>query len=268
MRGAPVATITWNSSFGLDLKNVRFSGMLHADPYKQTPSLFAVTYGTGTAYRDEFRGTGFTYDASGTLAGGTVEGFGGIQSGKVSLSVKGISVPATSFVAAGKTSSRSDDLTLLKKALAGNDTITGGNGRFMLNEFVGDKLEGFGGNDVLYGRGGADRLYGGAGADTFVFKSIKETAVASNGRDTIYDFSAKQRDRIDLKAIDANTALGGNQSFTFVGENSFQAKAGELRYDKVSGGAVVTGDVNGDGIADFGIYLKGASTLSKGNFIL
>jgi hypothetical protein len=87
-------------------------------------------------------------------------------------------------------------------------------------------------------------------------------------RDTIYDFSSGQRDRIDLKAIDAQTTVGGNQSFTFIGKNGFQGKAGELRYDKVSGGALVSGDVNSDGIADFAIYLKGVSALSKGYFML
>ncbi|MBF9196403.1 M10 family metallopeptidase C-terminal domain-containing protein [Microvirga terrestris] len=263
-----MATITSYSALGFDLRNVRFSGMLQANPYQQTSSLFSVTYGTGTTYRDEFRGTGFVYDASGTLSGGIVESFGGIQSGKTSLTVKGISVPAASFVAAGKTSIRSDDFDLLKKILSGNDKITGGNGLYMLNKYVGDKLEGFGGNDVLYGRVGADRLYGGTGADTFVFKKVKESTVASSGRDTIYDFSAKQKDKIDLKAIDAKTGLGGNQAFTFIGKNGFQEKAGELRYDKVSGGSVVSGDVNGDGSADFAIYVKGVSILSKGYFIL
>jgi Ca2+-binding RTX toxin-like protein len=242
--------------------------MLVANPHKQTPSLFSVTYGTGTTSRDEFRGTGFVYDASGILTGGVVESFGGVQSGKPTLTFKGISLPATSFVAVGKTSTRSDDRNFIKKALAGDDKITGGNGRYMLDEFVGDKLEGFGGNDVLYGRGGADKLYGGIGADTFVFKSIKESTVASNGRDTIYDFSSRQKDRIDLKAIDAKIGIGGNQAFTFIGEQAFQQKAGELRSEKVSGGSVVSGDVNGDGSADFSIYLKGASSISKGYFIL
>ncbi|MBB3020708.1 hypothetical protein FHR70_003794 [Microvirga lupini] len=263
-----MATITVYTAFGFDLKNVKFSGMLHGNPYQQTSSLFSVTYGSGTAYRDEYRGTGFTYDATGMLNGGAVESFGGFQSGKPSLTVKGISVPAASFVAAARTSSRSDDLALLKKALAGNDKITGGNGVYLLDKYVGDKLEGFGGNDVLYGRRGADRLYGGTGADTFVFKSAKDSTVALNGRDTIYDFSARQKDRIDLKAMDAKTTVSGNQSFTFIGKNGFHEKAGELRYNKVSGGAVVSGDVNGDGVADFAMYLKGISTVSKSYFML
>jgi Ca2+-binding RTX toxin-like protein len=263
-----MATITTINPYGFDLWNVRFAGMLYAHPYKQTPNLFSVTFGTGTDYRDEYRGTGFTYDASGTLTGGVVESIVGVQSGKTNITIKDINIPATSIVAVAKNGTRSDDFALMKQALAGNDKITGGNGTFMLGKFAGDKLQGFGGNDVLYGRGGADRLYGGTGADAFVFKSVRESTSASDGRDTIYDFSAKQRDKIDLKAIDAKVGVSGNQAFTFIGESTFHQQAGELRYDNTTGGSVVSGDVNGDGSADFAIYLRGVHGLSKSDFIL
>jgi Ca2+-binding RTX toxin-like protein len=115
----------------------------------------------------------------------------------------------TSLVAAASTGSSSDDLKVFRSLLSGSDRITGGS--------YGDKLEGFGGNDVLYGRQGADRLYGGAGADAFTFKSARDSTVDAGGRDTIQDFSAAQKDRVDLRAIDANTTVGGNQAFSFIG---------------------------------------------------
>ena len=49
-------------------------------------------------------------------------------------------------------------------------------------------------------------------------------------RDVIYDFSSAQADKIDISAIDARTAVSGNQAFTFIGAAEFSKKAGERRY--------------------------------------
>jgi Ca2+-binding RTX toxin-like protein len=133
----------------------------------------------------------------------------------------------------------------------GNDALKGG--------AEGDKIEG--------GRG-ADKLWGGKGADTFVFKSTKDSGVTAKTRDTIYDFSAAEGDKIDLKALDANTRKGGDQAFKFIAKQAFHKKAGELRFEKMSGGVLVQGDVNGDGKADFSIAVKGLSSLTKGYFTL
>ncbi len=45
--------------------------------------------------------------------------------------------------------------------------------------------------------------------------------------DTIWDFSHAQGDRIDLSAIDANSSVGGNQAFTFIGAANFTGTAEE-----------------------------------------
>ena len=121
---------------------------------------------------------------------------------------------------------------------------------------------------MLTGGIGADKLSGGAGTDRFVFTSVKDSTVASTGRDTIEDFSRKARDKIDLSAIDANTLLKGNQAFSFIGTDAFHNKAGELRYETMSGQTYVYGDVDGDGVADFSAQLQGTHTVSKAYFIL
>ena len=151
----------------------------------------------------------------------------------------------------------------------GNDTISGGSGADKLYGGSGnDTLKGDGGKDKLYGGAGADKLYGGSGADTFVFTSTKDSTVGASGRDKIYDFSRSQGDKIDLKAIDANSKAGGNQAFKFIGNDDFHGKAGELRFQKKSGDTYVYGDVNGDGKADFSIVLDPSMSLTKGDFIL
>lgn len=60
-------------------------------------------------------------------------------------------------------------------------------------------------------------------------------------------------DDLDLCPIDANESLAGDQAFTYIGNSAFSGYAGELN------GGVVSGDVNGDGAADFQINVTNVS---------
>ncbi|TCN22161.1 M10 family metallopeptidase [Sinorhizobium americanum] len=161
---------------------------------------------------------------------------------------------------------------------SGNDTLSGASGNDTLYGGAGaDKLYGGNGNDILYGEsnndalyggGGADKLVGASGADTFQFKAVADSTVSTSGRDIIYDFVASESDRIDLSAIDADSATSGDQTFTFAGTAAFSGKKGELRYDRASSDTYIYGDVNGDKNADFAIRLDDALTLQKGYFVL
>ncbi|AOF89884.1 calcium-binding protein [Sinorhizobium sp. RAC02] len=148
-----------------------------------------------------------------------------------------------------------------------NNVIAGNSGRNTLSGAAGnDTLKGGGGNDKLIGGLGADKLYGGSGADMFVLKSYKDSLVIS--RDTIYDFSRTEKDKIDLSEIDARSTIAGNQAFTFVGTKEFSEKAGELRYLKKGGDTFLYGDLNGDAGIDFSIRLDGTIDLKASDFIL
>lgn len=149
------------------------------------------------------------------------------------------------------------------------DTINGlgGNDRIASRE-GNDRLIGGAGNDTLTGGKGADVLHGSAGADIFVFRSITDSTVSASGRDTIGDFSRKQGDRIDLKGIDADTTIDGDQAFGFIATQGFHKKAGELRYEIKGGDTYLFGDVNGDGKADFSIRAEGGIAFTKYDFIL
>jgi serralysin len=138
---------------------------------------------------------------------------------------------------------------------AGDDQLFGGAGR--------DKLFGGAGNDLLQGGLGKDVLVGGAGADDFVFASAAEAGKVGQ-RDVIRDFSGAQGDDIDLSGIDANAKALGNQAFSFIGNETFSGKAGQLRYED----GIVAGDVNGDKVADFHIEIANKHALSAGDFLL
>ena len=136
----------------------------------------------------------------------------------------------------------------------GNDVLYGGNN--------GDNLHGDGGNDKLIGGRGTDLLEAGQGADTFIFENIKDSVVGQN-RDVIGDFIRAQGDQIDLSGIDAISG-GGDDSFDFIGNHAFSGTAGELQFKN----HILSGDVNGDGKADFQITVDHLTTMQTSDFIL
>ncbi len=162
-----------------------------------------------------------------------------------------------------------DDGNNIIEGLGGKDTLKGGGGKDTLKGGGGkDKLKGGAGKDKLKGGGGKDKLTGGKGADQFVFKSLKDSPDEKTGWDVITDFSHGQNDRINLKAIDARAGTKKNDKFTFIGDEDFSGKKGELRYEKKDKQTFVYGDVDGDGKADFAIALTGKIDLVKSDFML
>lgn len=131
-----------------------------------------------------------------------------------------------------------------------------------------DKIVGGAGNDRLTGGLGFDDLYGGSGSDRFVFRSAAEMGTSATATDTIFDFSPKEKDVIDLVAIDANLKKGDNQAFSFIGTSKFSKTPGELRYEKTKADTYVYGDMNGDGKADFVLHIDAVLSLKGGDFLL
>ncbi|HEY8383196.1 MAG TPA: hypothetical protein VIL09_13690 [Microvirga sp.] len=140
----------------------------------------------------------------------------------------------------------------------GNDTVLGGSGA--------DTLLGDVGNDHLTGGLGRDTMTGGRGRDVFAFDD-RETGASTRSADYLTDFSGRQRDRIDLKLVDANTRKRGDQKFTFIGEAEFTG-AGQVRYEKVGKQTYISLNTDADLRAEAVIRLKGAMDLSKGWFVL
>jgi len=111
-----------------------------------------------------------------------------------------------------------------------------------------------------------DSLQGGALGDTLRGNDLFEFGVPLADNDTLRDFD-RRADRIDLSGLDA-VAGGDDDAFVFLGTAAFAGVAGSLRYDKGPLRTVVSGDVNGDSVADFEIELTGRVTLTAGDFIL
>ncbi|MCF8131981.1 MAG: hypothetical protein K9J72_02510 [Synechococcus sp. Tobar2m-G35] len=139
--------------------------------------------------------------------------------------------------------------TIAINAGDGNDTIVG--------SATADVLDGGNGSDRITGGSGADLMTGGADRDIFLFSQPGQIGLAAGPHDTITDF-VSGTDLIDLSAIDASTLVAGNQAFRYLAGATFSGVAGELRL----AGGFLSGDVNGDRIADFDLALPGVATLN------
>ncbi|MBF0627904.1 MAG: hypothetical protein HQL91_06765 [Magnetococcales bacterium] len=120
----------------------------------------------------------------------------------------------------------------------GNDILRGGSGN--------DLLSGSTGNDQLYGNAGADRLLGGSGTDILAGGTGADQfkfTTASQGRDTITDFSTSQGDKLAFVSTNfGNLAVGNLATSRFRASSTgvatttahrflFNTSTGVLRYD-------------------------------------
>ncbi len=152
---------------------------------------------------------------------------------------------------------------------SGSDLLEGEDGADRLFGDAGrDFLYGDAGNDVLRGGAGTDDMTGGTGADRFVFDDGEFGGRSVSSADYITDFSRSEGDLIDLGKVDAKVGKGGDQAFDFIGASAFSGTAGELRSWQSGGDTFVAGDVDGDGVKDFLIYLEGSISLQASDFVL
>jgi Ca2+-binding RTX toxin-like protein len=164
--------------------------------------------------------------------------------------------------------------TLVRGLGNGLDNLVVGNaGANLLYGLAGhDSLAGGQGADILIGGAGRDTLSGGAGNDVFRLLAATESTAADPDR--ITDFTRAGVggiDRIDLRFIDANTLLAGDQAFAFIGAAAFAGggAAGQWRVAAAGAGTWrAEGDTNGDGAADVAVVVASAAAPVAGWFLL
>jgi Ca2+-binding RTX toxin-like protein len=185
------------------------------------------------------------------------------------------------------------------RGLGGNDNLQGGDGNDSVRGHTGNDIVGGGaGFDLVTGEEGTDTLNGGAdgdvlngglqgdvlqgssGSDRFQYRGVADSRGA--GRDTIQGFDgagfvAGDADIIDLGAIDANAASGGNQAFSFLGERTdaqgiAAGPAGLWVRDIAGGATLVQGNTDNDAGIEFSIRIADGGTVAAdyvgGDFIL
>lgn len=209
------------------------------------------------------QGTGNTLDLSGyrddqriDLRPGEFSDVGGHIN---NLSIAAGTLIDTAIGGRGNDEIHGNDVRAILIGNGGNDSLYGGRGK--------DVLQGDGGSDSLSGYAGQDDLTGGVGADSFWFYKTGDSSRNIRRSDTITDFNHADGDKIELSAIDAVKGRG-NDAFHFVGNAAFSGVAGELRFQVSHGDTLVSGDVNGDGKADFTIRLEGVTTIAEADFVM
>ncbi len=147
-----------------------------------------------------------------------------------------------------------------------NDALTG--------SAIGNVIRGANGNDTIAGLTGADFLIGDGGLDLIdcgsdtdidrvAYVLSSDSSVGTN-RDQVSNF-ATGVDIIDLSVMDANTSLDGDQAFAF---SDATPGSYSVWYAINGPDLVVSGDNNGDAVADFEILLKNVDQLTASNFAL
>jgi len=212
----------------------------------------------GSAAADTLSGAGGDDLLIGGGGKNTLNGGAGFDTVSYADATNGITVKLGFSGAQNVANDRKDTLISIEGVIGSNfnDIITGDANVNTLNGGAGD--------DTLIGGGGMDTLTGGDGADRFVFQNVDDSKPGAF--DTIRDFSHAQGDHIDLTAIDANNKNGGDQAFAMV--NSFSSVRGQMTVTAETGGYLVQGDVNGDGMADFGIHVLTTTQLVASDFYL
>lgn len=148
----------------------------------------------------------------------------------------------------------------------GDDLVLGGNGNDKLfGQNDNDEIRGGGGKDMLDGGLGADILQGEGGDDMFVFKDISESNLTDmdliRGIDGV---GVAGGDVFHLRAIDADSALGGNQNFVWLGEQALSGgtvfASGSLWVENDGADTMLYGTVNADAIIDFAVRIEDGAT--------
>ncbi len=221
---------------------------------------------TGTAGNDKFDGLAGNDIINGMAGADTMKG--GLGNDTYFVDNAGDVVTETSTLAS-EVDTVNSSISYALRANLENLVLTGTAAINGTANTLNNVLTGNTGANILIGGLGKDTLTGGSGADKFKFNAEADTGAAST-RDIIVDFSSSQGDKVDLSAIDADTAFAGNNAFvaptvggTFSG---IFANPGELYFDQAA--HILYGNNDADSAADFSIQLTGVNNLTAGDLVL
>jgi serralysin len=299
--GKDMTTRTGDNTYGFNAKG---DGLRDAHDFLKTPAPVMTIWDAGG--NDTLDASGYNTNQKIDLTPGSLSSIGGVTLAEApSLEQVNVNRAAAGYAPLAQASYdiRMNNLNANPDAglLVDNvgiaydviieNAVGGGGNDIIIGNTASNKLSGGAGNDVISGGAGIDYVTGGAGSDTFVADINGSTMPAKRGPlalDVITDF-ASGTDKIDLRAIDANLGVAGDQAFAFKG-SSANKNAADLTFkvfDSINGAekalgididgiagpgaatpvTVVFGNVDG-GEPDFGIVLIGATGVTAADFMM
>jgi serralysin len=232
----------------------------------------------GSAFNDALTGDGNANQLTGGAGADTLSGglgndvlLGGL--GNDVMDGGGGASDTASYFDIGAAVTVSLALTTAQNTIgAGTDTLT--NFENLIGSNFGDTLSGNAGANIIVGGYGRDMMTGGGGNDRFRLGLSGESGSTAATADTITDFNVG--DLIDLSLIDANANTAGvNDAFSNAIVSTFTNVAGQLRFttfaDPLAAGGtsgLLSGDIDGNGTADFAIALRNVTTISATSIVL
>jgi Ca2+-binding RTX toxin-like protein len=134
-----------------------------------------------------------------------------------------------------------------------NITLTGAANANAVANDLNNVITGNSAANIIIGNGDADIMTGGGGADIFRYTAASDSSYSAYDR--IMDLG--DDDFIDLRGVDADVNVDGNQTFTQVDELTGEAGQMTLTWLPSAGFTLLAMDVDGDGVADMRIVLYG-----------
>lgn len=173
-------------------------------------------------------GNNLAYDASGQITSGTITGLSYSGGGPPIFTYSGFSIDGAQF----HTWVQEDNLNLMWRPLAGNDTLNG--------TPLDDLISGAGGDDFIFGGAGNDGISGGAGNDHLYGQSANGGPDGADGIDgndgSDYIQGNAGNDRLDGGA-GSDRILGGAGNDSIDGGAGNDSVNGNLGDDTIKGGS-------------------------------
>ena len=216
------------ASSAVDMGTIAISAFASGTVTTQTATVHRVTVG---ADFDELTGTGFTYDGSGRLTGGTINSWVHNVGGSTQFTISGLTYSGATFASFVP----SNPQGLLASVFSGADSLTGSGQNDNLLGYAGiDTINGGNGDDTLDGGVGADKLAGGAGNDTYIVDDAGDiiTDASAQGTDTV-----KSSVAFTLGTYTENLVLTGSAAINGTGNATVNIITGNSGDNQLDGGA-------------------------------
>ena len=257
----------------INIKQLDFDRFLTGKNFYQNSTTVRVDY-KSTKERERFEGK-FSVNVGAQTITGTANlwKLSNYKTGELRFRFTGSKLlSASAVIAAAKTDRLSDDHAIIRKMLAGNDSLTG-------SKFD-DVLYGYDGNDQFRGRSGFDKFDGGAGSDRANYDGSSNEITVTLNKENWVSVTSNGVELDRMRNVEGVAGGAGNDTLTgdklankFIGNGGNDTLTGGGGNDTLSGGngndSIIAGagndSVSGGYGNDIVLAGSGSDTVKGGN---